>query len=168
MEDHEEFAKTVLPRFYKHNTFASFVRQLNMYDFHKVPHLQQCVLITENEHEIWEFSNPHFRRGRSDLLTLVTRKRNRDKDAVDTEDISLTTLVSDLSFLKKHQSTIGSDLRDLRRDNEILWQETLNAREKYQRHQDAIEKIIQFLTTIFSNEHPAISMSKHNLIIYQH
>lgn len=131
-----------------------------MYDFHKVPHLQQGVLIAETEHEIWEFSNPHFQRGRSDLLVLVTRKRNRDRDAVDTENISLPSLVQDLAALKKHQSSISEDLRSLHRDNEILWQETLNAREKYQRHQDAIEKMLQFLTAVFSNDHLAITMSK--------
>jgi heat shock transcription factor len=139
-----------------------------MYDFHKVPHLQQGVLIAESEHEIWEFSNPHFQRGRPDLLVLVTRKRNREKDTIDTENISMASLVSDLSTIKKHQNSIGTDLRDLQRDNEILWQETLNAREKYQRHQEAIEKIIQFLTTIFSNDRLAISMSKQIHTIFSH
>ncbi len=31
-----EFTNTVLPQTYKHQNFASFVRQLNKYDFHKI------------------------------------------------------------------------------------------------------------------------------------
>lgn len=79
--DEDEFAKTLIPELFKHNKYASFVRQLNMYGFHK------CVGLSDNSMRASErknkspseYANPYFRRGHPNLLWLINKPKSDPK-----------------------------------------------------------------------------------------
>ncbi|EGG05319.1 uncharacterized protein MELLADRAFT_78083 [Melampsora larici-populina 98AG31] len=94
VKDQNLFQTKILPQHFKHSNFASFVRQLNKYDFRKVKidHHDQ----NQNDTSLrWEFHHPHFRADTLANLDNIKRKTSsnrRSSAKVVTTPLAATTV----------------------------------------------------------------------------
>ncbi|QLQ81177.1 hypothetical protein HG537_0E05320 [Torulaspora globosa] len=167
----EEFVHEVLPKYFKHSNLASFVRQLNMYGWHKVQDVKSGSIQNSSDDKL-QFENEYFIRGREDLLEKIVRQKSsaassskmnpngNNGGSANGADLHLmgdlnlgdhpsaSALLGELEQIKYNQMAISKDLLRINKDNELLWKENMMARERHRTQQQALEKILRFLASL--------------------
>ncbi len=145
VQDQTRFAKEILPNYFKHNNMASFIRQLNMYGFRKKANLEHGTLKAEKD-DI-EFQHPNFKRGKIGQLELIKRKvsaREESKLRID----NVNRILNDVQDMKGKQDNISGTLEGIQRENQVLWREVVHLRQRHEKQQKIVNRLIQFLITM--------------------
>merc|ERR1712156_178104 len=145
--DQTKFSKEILPNYFKHQKMNSFIRQLNMYGFKKVPKLTEGTLNATESDQI-EFANDHFVRGQPDLIhqikrkdtkRLVTRVNNGDRM------INSSQLSELLQELSDQQKQTNRDFDQLKDENQDLYRQVGTLQKKHDKQQDTVDRLISFM-----------------------
>ncbi len=107
----EKFIK-ILPKYYKTQNYSSFVRQLNMYDFHKI----------KNTNGFHEFRHERFRRGNFQDLKHIKRKINDMIDGIEPSKADASTLLAEQEKLQESIFELEETLKNLNAQNKQLLQ----------------------------------------------
>ncbi|KAG7368476.1 HSF-type DNA-binding protein [Nitzschia inconspicua] len=139
IHDVAAFADNILPLYFKHSKFASFVRQLNFYSFRKIraePDFK--ISVKTNQNNTVQFIHEFFRKGRPDLLHKINRVTKSQEPAP-----------TELKSLKDEIASLHQEIADITQAFDQRMQTVLAAVEAdYQQRMNSIALSYQTLSAL--------------------